>query len=197
MAGVRCNGNPQCGYIGHVSILGGLRLSTTIFFFLASPRKGGTWNSRWTSAIHFYVIKYRAPILVHGHSPTYWSLILLTWACRCGVCCMPQRTRSDTSDDERPKKMNEIQNCALRQGCGTGAETGGCLRTGFATGVKKRGCRKTAEPRQGGCREDKGCLGAVVEFYERCTARAQMAAPLSTGSPWHREHVLVPKSHRM
>ena len=68
---------------------------------------------------------------------------------------------------------------------------------GFATGVKTGGCRKTAEPRQGGCREDKGCLGAVVGFYEMRTARAHMAAPVSTGSPWHREHVLVPKSHRM
>ena len=55
----------------------------------------------------------------------------------------------------------------------------------------------TAEPRQGGCREDKGCLGAVVGFYEMLTARAHMAAPVSTGSPWHREDVLVPKSHRM
>ena len=35
-------------------IIGGLRLSTAIcIFFLASPRKGGTWSSRWTSAIHF------------------------------------------------------------------------------------------------------------------------------------------------
>ena len=68
---------------------------------------------------------------------------------------------------------------------------------GFATGVKTGGCRKTTEPRQGGCREDNGCFGAVVGFYEMRTARAHMAAPVSTGSPWHREHVLVPKSHRM
>ena len=48
-----------------------------------------------------------------------------------------------------------------------------------------------------GCREDKGCLWAVVGFYKMRTARAHMAAPVSTGSPWHREHGLVPKSHRM
>ena len=39
-----------------------------------------------------------------------------------------------------------------------------------ATGVKTRGCHKTPEPRQGGCREDKGCLGAVVGFY-KCAQR--------------------------
>ena len=53
-----------------------------------------------------------------------------------------------------------------------------------------------AEPRQGGCREDKGCLGAVVGFYELCMARAHMAAPVSMGSHWHREHVLLPKGHK-
>ena len=66
-----------------------------------------------------------------------------------------------------------------------------------ATGVKTRGCRKTAKPRQGGCCEDKGSLGAVVGFYEMRTARAHMAAPVFTRSHGHREHVLVPKSHRM
>ena len=74
---------------------------------------------------------------------------------------------------------------------------GAILGHGVATGVKTGGCHKTAEPRQGGCCEDKGCLGAAVGFYEMRTARAHMAAPVSTGSPWHREHVLVPKSHRM
>ena len=33
MIDMRCSGNPQCGYIGHVSVLGGLRLSTAIFIF--------------------------------------------------------------------------------------------------------------------------------------------------------------------
>ena len=38
---------PTVRYIGHVSSLGGLRLSTAIFiFFPASPPKRGTWNSR-------------------------------------------------------------------------------------------------------------------------------------------------------
>ena len=74
---------------------------------------------------------------------------------------------------------------------------GAVLGQGFATGVKTGGCPNTAEPRQGGSREDKGCLGAVVRFYEMRTARAHMAAVVSTGSPWHRERVLVPKSHRM
>ena len=58
---------------------------------------------------------------------------------------------------------------------------GAVLGQWVATGVKIGGCRKTAEPRQGGCREDKGCLGAVVGFYEMGTARAHMAAPVSTG----------------
>ena len=40
------------------------------------------------------------------------------------------KDKSDALNDERPKEMNEIQNGALRQGCGTGAEIGGCLRTG-------------------------------------------------------------------
>ena len=54
MTGVRCSGNPQCAYIGHFFILGGVWLSSAIFiFFLASPPKGGMWSSRWTSAIHF------------------------------------------------------------------------------------------------------------------------------------------------
>ena len=70
------------------------------------------------------------------------------------------------------------------------------LGHGVAIGVKTGGCRKTAEPRQGGCREDKGCLGAVVGFYELGTTRAHVATG-STGSPWHREQVLAPKSHRM
>ena len=129
------------------------------------------------------------------------ALMLLMWACRCGMRCMTQRTRSDTSDGERPKETNEMQHTALRQGCGTGAETGGYRRTaGRDKGqdrVVSEGCRKTAEPRQGGCREDKGCFGAVVGFYEMRTARAHMAAPVYTGSHWHREDVLVPKSHRM
>ena len=33
---------------------------------------------------------------------------------------------------------------------------GAILGQGFATGVKTGGCRKTAKPRQGCCREDKG-----------------------------------------
>ena len=74
---------------------------------------------------------------------------------------------------------------------------GAVLGQRFTTGVKTEGCRKTAEPRQGGCREDKGCDGAVVRFYEMGTARAHLGAPVSTGSPWHREHVLVPESHRV
>ena len=41
--------------------------------------------------------------------------------------------------------------------------------------------------------EDKGCLGAVIGFYELCTACAHMVALVSIGSHWHREHVLVPK----
>ena len=71
------------------------------------------------------------------------------------------------------------------------------LGQGVATSVKTGGCRKTARPRQGGCREDKGCLGSVVGFYEMRTARAHMASLVSTGFHWHRAHVLVPKSHRM
>ena len=39
MIGVRCSGNPQCGYIAHVSILGGLRLSTAIFFSSISAER--------------------------------------------------------------------------------------------------------------------------------------------------------------
>ena len=74
---------------------------------------------------------------------------------------------------------------------------GAVLGQGVVTGVKTAGCRKTAEPRQGGCREDKGCLGAIVGFYEMRAARVHMAELVSTGSHWHREHVLVPKSHRM
>ena len=66
---------------------------------------------------------------------------------------------------------------------------GAVLGHGVATRVTTGGCRKAAEPRQGGCREDKGRLVAVVGFYEMRTARAHMAAPVSTGSPWHREHV--------
>ena len=93
--------------------------------------------------------------------------------------------------------MNEIQNVALLQGFLQVPRQGAVLGEGVATGVKTRGCRKTAEPRQGCCREDKGYLGAVVGFYEMGTARAHMAALLSTGSPWRTEHVLVPKSHRM
>ena len=58
---------------------------------------------------------------------------------------------------------------------------GAVLGQGVATGVKIGGCRKTAKPRPGGCREDKGCVGAVVGFYEMDTARAHMAAPPSTG----------------
>ena len=65
------------------------------------------------------------------------------------------------------------------------------------TAVKAGGCRKIAELRQGDRPEDKGCLGAVVGCYDMRTARVHMAAPVSTGSPWHREHVLVPNSHRM
>ena len=38
---------------------------------------------------------------------------------------------------------------------------GAVLGQGVATGVKTRACHKTAEPRQGRCREDKGYLGAV------------------------------------
>ena len=74
---------------------------------------------------------------------------------------------------------------------------GAVLGQGFTTGGKTGGCHKTAEPREWGCREDKGCLGAVVGFYEMRTAHAHMAAPVSTGSHWYREHVLVRKSHRM
>ena len=69
------------------------------------------------------------------------------------------------------------------------------LGEGFAIGVKTGGGRKIDEPEQGGCRED--CLRGVVGFYEMRTTHAHMAAPVSTGSPWHRKHVLVPKSHRM
>ena len=58
---------------------------------------------------------------------------------------------------------------------------GAVLGQGFATRVKKGGCRKTPEPKQGGCREHKGCLQDVVGFYEMRTARAHMAAPVSTG----------------
>ena len=58
-----------------------------------------------------------------------------------------------------------------------------------AIGVKTRGCRKIAEPRQGGCHEDKGWLRAVMRSYEMCTAHAHMAAPVCTGSHWHREHI--------
>ena len=36
MIGVRCIGNPQCGYTGHVSILGGLRLNTAFFNFFST-----------------------------------------------------------------------------------------------------------------------------------------------------------------
>ena len=57
--------------------------------------------------------------------------MLLMWACTCGMCCMTQRTRSDTSDDERPKETNEMQfkHAALLEGRGTGAETQGCRGT--------------------------------------------------------------------
>ena len=89
--------------------------------------------------------------------------------------------------------MNEIQNGSLRHGCGTGAETGAVLGQGFA-----------AVSRQGGVvrqlNQDRGVVvkaWAVVGYYEMRTARARMVAPVSTGSPLHREHVLVPKSHRM
>ena len=60
---------------------------------------------------------------------------------------------------------------------------GAVLGQAFATGVKTGGCRKTAEPRRGGCREEKARLLAVVRFYEMRKARAHMAAPVSTGSP--------------
>ena len=57
----------------------------------------------------------------------------------------------------------------------------------FLTEVKLRACRQTAKLRQGGCHEDKGCLGAVVGFCEMDTARAHVAAPGSVWSRWHRE----------
>ena len=57
--------------------------------------------------------------------------------------------------------------------------------------------RETTGPREGGGGQDKGYLGAVVQFYEMRTAGAHMAAPVSMGSRGHREHALVPKSHRM
>ena len=76
-----------------------------------------------------------------------------------------------------------------RQGAGLGQ--------GLATRAETGGCRKTGELRQGGRREDKGCLGAIVGFREMRTAHAHMATSVYTVSPWHREHVLVSKSHRM
>ena len=37
LIGVRCSGNPQCGCIRHVSIVGGLRLSTNFYIFSNIP----------------------------------------------------------------------------------------------------------------------------------------------------------------
>ena len=40
-------------------------------------------------------------------------------------------------------------------------------------------------------------LGPFVGFYGMRTARAHMAAPVSTGSHLHRDHVLLANSHSM
>ena len=134
------------------------------------------------------VMKSPFRILVSVHLPTFLSLMPLTWVCNCGMRCVAQSKRSDEWDGKRDDKiMTKMLDTCHALLCDRGARQ--VLTQGT---VLRQVCRRTHIPRQGGCLEDKGGLGAVEVFYQTRTARAHMMRLVSLGFYSHGEHVLVP-----